>query len=172
MLQAVQRLLAQRASNTATAFAISRTLGFDVNPNAVNWVLSHTDQRPSNAYDVAYLIASSRRITKAMSSGNSLATAAAPEVQYNKQHKEANAVRNDAIKQTKSQGTIVGWYAHYDSKTSPACRLANGNNFDAMEGTVIGYPGSVHPHCRCFAGPAHPNGQWVDDVLQANPVGV
>jgi SPP1 gp7 family putative phage head morphogenesis protein len=140
-----------------------------VNPEAVKWVLDHTNQRSSNPYHVSFLISSARRITEKMQMNKPFEKA---ETTYDKQHHNANDVRQKAFKQAKSQGTIVGWYAHYDSKTSPACRLANGNNFDAMQGTVIGYPGSVHPHCRCFAGPPHPNGRWVDDILNATPVGV
>ena len=44
-----------------------------------------------------------------------------------------------------------------DARTSQGCRDANGKSFYADHPPVIegspAYPGSVHPHCRCFAGP-------------------
>ena len=176
MIEAVQRLLAQKSSNSATSFAVARVLGYDVAPQAVNWMLNNSDQRPANPYDVAFLIASARRITAAMSKGKTPTQAGAVEKTYIGQHDDANDARDQSLLSAQQQmirgGPTVGWYAHYDKKTSPACRLASGNNFDAMEGTVIGYPGSVHPHCRCSVGPPHPNGGWVNDILQATPVSV
>jgi hypothetical protein len=172
----VQQLLSQKASNSATAFAIAKKLGFRASPQALLWMLNNTKQRPNNPYDVAFLINASRRITESMTKGKTADEAGKVQRAYNKQHVVANRVRNEQIQKAKTvsdkHGPLVGWYAQFDSKTSPACRLANGNNFDAMAGTVIGYPGSVHPHCRCRVGPPFPNGQMVDDVLQANPVGV
>jgi hypothetical protein len=176
VIEAIQRLLAQKASNTATSFAIANKLGYRASPQSLLWMLNHTTQRPTNPYDVAFLISSARRITEAMTKGKTADEAGKVEQSYDKMHTKANQVRTQSLQQTEKvmlrNGPLVGWYAHYDSKTSPACRLANGHNFDAMQGTVIGYPGSVHPHCRCYAGPPHANGQMVDDVLQANPVGV
>jgi len=172
----IQRLLAQKASNSATAFAMAKRLGFRASPQSLLWMLNNTTQRPSNPYDVAFLINAARRITDQMAKGKTVDEAGQVQKSYNKQHVVANRVRNQTMQEAEKamvrHGPLVGWYAHYDTKTSPACRIANGNNFDAMVGTVIGYPGSVHPHCRCKVGPPFPNGQMVDDVLQANPVGV
>src|ERR1017187_8172860 len=53
-------------------------------------------------------------------------------------------------------GDLLGWNAMDDAKTSAECRAADGKNYHASAMPVIGYPGSVHPHCRCYPGPAHP----------------
>lgn len=48
-------------------------------------------------------------------------------------------------------GDLLGWLAVMnDRKTSPECRAASGKNFRASAMPKIGYPGSVHPHCRCM----------------------
>lgn len=49
----------------------------------------------------------------------------------------------------------VGWYAVLDDRTSPECRAANGKNFYADRMPEIGYPGAVHPSCRCRPGRPH-----------------
>lgn len=65
----------------------------------------------------------------------------------------------------KKHGELLGWYAKLDDRTSGECRAADGRNFKAFTPPVIGYPGSVHPHCRCVPGPPHPGGKMVDDSL-------
>ena len=54
-------------------------------------------------------------------------------------------------------GDLLGWNTVIDARTSQGCRDANGKSFYADHPPVIegspAYPGSVHPHCRCFAGP-------------------
>jgi hypothetical protein len=53
-------------------------------------------------------------------------------------------------------GPLLGWYARMDARTSAACRYANGHNFRADRMPAIGYPGMVHPVCRCLPGPPIP----------------
>jgi uncharacterized protein with gpF-like domain len=53
-------------------------------------------------------------------------------------------------------GLLLGWNTVIDSHTSPECLAANGHNFRADHMPKIGYPGAVHPHCRCYAGPPRP----------------
>lgn len=53
-------------------------------------------------------------------------------------------------------GDLLSWNTVLDGKTSAECRAADGKNFHASAMPVIGYPGSVHPHCRCFPGPPRP----------------
>ncbi len=52
-----------------------------------------------------------------------------------------------------SRVPLLGWRTVIDFKTTPACRWANGRNFRADQLPIIGVPGSVHPRCRCTAGP-------------------
>jgi hypothetical protein len=47
-------------------------------------------------------------------------------------------------------GGILGWHAEMDARTSAECRRANGKNFLAAYAPLIGYPGAVHPRCRCY----------------------
>jgi len=53
-------------------------------------------------------------------------------------------------------GLLLGWNTVRDSRTSRECLLADGRNFRADQMPKIGYPGMVHPHCRCYAGPPRP----------------
>jgi F like protein len=53
-------------------------------------------------------------------------------------------------------GDLLSWNAVLDGKTSAECRAADGKNYHASVMPAIGYPGSVHPHCRCYPGPARP----------------
>jgi hypothetical protein len=172
LVKAASKLMQVKASIKSTAAAIAKLMGFRVEPTAVEQMLSQNPS-PTNPYDVAFALTGARRLSDKASTGRSFSEAASAEQSYNVQHEAANKVRAEAIVAAKQQksltGPLVGWYAHSDVKTSPACRLANGHNFDALRGTLIGYPGSVHPHCRCEVGPPHPDGQFVDDVIQANP---
>lgn len=56
-------------------------------------------------------------------------------------------------------GRLVGWHATVDAMTSKECLAANGKNFYAGHMPVIGYPGAVHPRCRCQPGRPFPGGQ-------------
>jgi hypothetical protein len=60
-------------------------------------------------------------------------------------------------------GDMLGWYARMDERTSAECRAADHRNFSALQPPVIGFPGSVHPHCRCIPGPPIPGAKLVDD---------
>jgi len=51
---------------------------------------------------------------------------------------------------------LLGWRAVLDDRTTAECRDAHGKNFRADKMPAIGWPGSVHVHCRCSAGPAIP----------------
>lgn len=54
-----------------------------------------------------------------------------------------------------SYGPLLGWYTVRDSRTSAECMAADGRNFSPEAMPRIGWPGAVHPHCRCYPGPAH-----------------
>jgi hypothetical protein len=53
-------------------------------------------------------------------------------------------------------GDLLGWNTVIDGHTSAECRAADGKNFYVSHVPLIGFPGAVHPNCRCFPGPAHP----------------
>jgi SPP1 gp7 family putative phage head morphogenesis protein len=60
-----------------------------------------------------------------------------------------------------SYGDLLGWWSVRDKKTSPECRAAHGKNFLVTDMPYIGFPGAVHPHCRCIAVPPWPGGRML-----------
>jgi hypothetical protein len=58
-------------------------------------------------------------------------------------------------------GRLLGWHTVLDKRTSAECRQANGKNFLVDHMPVIGYPGGVHPHCRCYPGRPWPGGRML-----------
>jgi len=55
-------------------------------------------------------------------------------------------------------GRMLGWHTVRDAKTSKECLAADGKNFYADHVPLIGYPGAVHPNCRCQPGAPFPHG--------------
>lgn len=111
-----------------------------------------------------YVLASAERLEVARKMGN-LPQAKKAEQRYFNQHVEAVANRKAsaaAVDKARSRyGDELGWYAILDSRTSPECKEANGKNFSASRIPPIGYPGSVHPHCRCRPGRKHATSKTV-----------
>jgi hypothetical protein len=48
-------------------------------------------------------------------------------------------------------GDLLRWNTVLDSRTSPECRAMDGRLFRASRMPAIGFPGAVHPSCRCYA---------------------
>lgn len=75
------------------------------------------------------------------------------ERRYFKAHQDAQARRRVVSEQVDAAanryGPLLGWRAQMDERTTGECRNANGRNFRADHRPAIGYPGTVHPHCRC-----------------------
>lgn len=117
-----------------------------------------------------FTVAAARRIdadlTAARSQGRSqlraLADAVQRERRYYAQHLMAIWVRMQAGAQADSAamqyGRLLGWHTVRDRRTSPECLAANGKNFYVEHMPVIGYPGAVHPNCRCRPGEPFPRG--------------
>ena len=105
-------------------------------------------------------------VTQAHSRGESMTRALADAVRlerrYYAQHLIAIWGRQKAGAQVDSAamtyGRLLGWHTVRDKKTSPECLAADGKNFYADHMPVIGYPGTVHPHCRCLPGTPFPRG--------------
>lgn len=89
-----------------------------------------------------------------------LDAAVARERRYLAQHAEAIWGRAQAGARVDSAaslyGPLLGWNTVLDRHTSAECKAADGKNFRADQVPLIGYPGSAHPHCRCYPGPPHP----------------
>lgn len=110
-------------------------------------------------YRAAFIAHSARRVAERVKAGGTLATALETERRYFQQHQIAMKKRVAAAtaidKIAGSTRRKVGWYATLDSRTSPECRAAHGKNFFADRMPSIGYPGAVHPSCRCKPGKPH-----------------
>lgn len=119
-------------------------------------------------YRAAYILAASRRVQDASAQGRSRDQALVDEQRWFNLHMEAQAKRRKAAaavdRAARRHGAILGWYAVLDNRTSPECREANGKNFNVAVRPAIGYPGSVHPHCRCKAGKQHATSATVYSV--------
>lgn len=121
----------------------------------------------------AFVLAAARRIgadlTAARSRGQSipgtLAQAIKRERRFYAQHLIATWQRSQAGAQVDGEamtrGLLLGWHAVHDTRISAECRQADGKNFYADHMPLIGYPGAVHPHCRCRAGAPFPGARLV-----------
>lgn len=141
------------------------------------------NQRIQNAYRRAtYMTQAALRMSTALSTPGSPDTrtdavrkAWAAEVRYMQSHLQAQARRNLAAKQVgavwRAQGKpqLLGWKAKMDARTTAECRAANGRNFDPRKIPVIGYPGTVHPHCRCVPTKAFDTTLRVEDLWVGMP---
>lgn len=125
-------------------------------------------QKTEALFRAAYVLAASRRVRAALKAGRSARAAMVPEQRYFEQHLQAMQKRKDAATTTDRlagrYGAKLGWHATLDSSTSPECRQANGRNFNVGERPAIGYPGSVHPSCRCKPGRPFSTALTVYDV--------
>jgi hypothetical protein len=115
-------------------------------------------------YVVAAVLRLHREVDGAVSRGENPLTALLAGVErerrYYALHLLAGWNRMDAAARVDTAvmqvGLLLGWNTVIDSHTSPECLAANGHNFRADHMPKIGYPGAVHPHCRCYAGPPRP----------------
>lgn len=117
-------------------------------------------QRRQNAFRrAAYVMTAARRMSTAIQTGDPdrVQTAWKLELNYLGSHLQANHKRNQAaIALAKKwhqmgQPDLLGWLSRRDSRTTKECRAADGRNFDPKSIPPIGYPGAVHPNCRCTA---------------------
>lgn len=130
------------------------------------------------SYRAAYLVHAAQRMQQAANRGADVAAAVAAETPFYRMHLHASVNRRDSAAKVdvlaKRAGGLLGWKAVMDSRTSLECRLADGHNFRVSDPPVIGYPGAVHPHCRCKPVPPFAGADLVDNVLaaQRQPIAV
>jgi len=127
-------------------------------------------------YRAAYIANAAHRMQKAMNEGASPEEALRRESTYYKAHEHARKGRLEAVSQVQTaarhwgegneRGTLVGWYLDPLLHNESECIAANGHNFYAEEGTIIGLPGSVHNNCGCYAGPPWEGASLVNDALR------
>lgn len=113
----------------------------------------------------AYVVNAARRVQAQVDAGVPRELAVEKERRIYWQHRAASdrrlvvAVRIDTAANT--FGNELGWYAVVDGRTDSKCKQANGGNFSALRMPQIGWPGTVHPRCRCTPGPPHPGGKML-----------
>lgn len=127
-------------------------------------------------YRAAYIANAAHRMQRDMNQGATEAQALNREAPYYRAHENARKGRLEAVAQVQTaarhwgmhdgRGTLLGWYLDPLLKNEVECITANGHNFYAEEGTVIGLPGAVHNNCGCYAGTPHWGAQLVNDVMR------
>lgn len=121
-----------------------------------------------------FLLAAARRVTRQIGvdpSRETLTKALRAEQRFWRQHREASAKRTRAAAVADSAadqhgvptktGTVLGWAAEMDERTTAECRAANGKNWLVERPPRIGIPGTVHVHCRCRPVPPYRTKQLV-----------
>lgn len=184
---AIARVLAQQAPKSATADALAQLTS--TNPRLVRQLLAtrgvaeliRRSQQPvrgntgpvtqdnnheaNSRYAATYLASALERLRKGGQD------AMRREKTYLAAHvaaqKKRDIARVQSQRQARKSGRLIGWYTSEDDKTTPDCRAADGCNFYANQGTVIGFPGAAHPNCRCRPGPPHEGGRMVNEAVRA-----
>jgi len=129
-------------------------------------------------YRAAYILAAAERLMASMASTRShnggridgLRDALTLERRYWHQHLGALARRAKAAAEVDQAaaawGVLLGWYLGQAENHTPECIAANGHNFRADHRPAIGWPGTVHNGCSCYAGPPFANSVSVDRVTR------
>jgi len=132
------------------------------------------------AWRAMYLVAAADRLALAGGLGASpkQAAAQAQEARYFLRHLEAEdrRMRSAALQDTAAllnadretpstdRAELLNWRAVMDDRTTFECRMADGKNFRADKMPLVGWPGAVHVHCRCSAGPEVPGAPLLPSV--------
>jgi len=127
--------------------------------------------RMNAARRAQYVVAATKRIQAAVAEARAkgvpedeaFAAALAQEQRYYELHLDAMQNRADAAATTdlaaRKYGDLLGWLAKKDDRTSAECFAASGKNYYASHMPDIGFPGAVHPSCRCRPVAAWPGGK-------------
>jgi SPP1 gp7 family putative phage head morphogenesis protein len=139
---------------TAAAMAAWKLLAATLTPEDQHGPAGRAIASMESSYRAAYLVNASRRIMVSLKTGD-LKRALSAEAGYFKMHLQATAKRKAVGKQVDAQvaihGKTLGWKAVMDTRTSAECAAMDGENFSVDDPPVIGWPGTVHLHCRCKA---------------------
>lgn len=121
-----------------------------------------------HVYRAAYLVAAAERIQSRIDQGMTLRQGVVAERPLLRAHRAAAVNRRRSADlvdyAAKVHGPLLGWKARIDDHTSAECARANGRNFWVTDRPFIGWPGAVHPHCRCQAVAPFAGAALVDDV--------
>jgi len=164
-LLSTSALVAWKTSRAAMRAALEIVMAMPPEQTGVTGSATISASRTNLIRRAQFALAAARRLTRDMVEARSrgeglkqaLAAGMARERRYFSQHRDAIWQRAQAAQQVDmaawSYGDLLGWNTVLDARTSADCRAANGKNFYASSVPLIGYPGSVHPHCRCYPGP-------------------
>lgn len=152
--------LPKAAVTTAVRVAMSAPIGDATPPGAPIGGSGITTARLERTFRATFLYGSAKRIARQMREGKQPLEIIRVERAYFARHLEAQGKRRAAARAVDraaaSHGPVLGWYAKMDHRTTAECRWANGKNFEVGKRPPVGYPGTVHPNCRCKPGPPHP----------------
>lgn len=147
----------------ALTIATSRPIRYSVTVIA-SATASAESQSLESHYRALYVLNAARRLESAKDP----AAALEAEKRFFNQHIAAVGKRRESAttvdKAQHRYGDLLGWHAKMDNRTSAECRAANGKNFNATKMPDIGYPGAVHPFCRCKPGKAFVTSQTVYSI--------
>ena len=182
LIRALLRRRAERIGQAEMLAALTVVMAMPPELLGVTGSATIAMSRANTLRRAQFALAAARRLTadvrtarsRGQNIGQALAAGIARERRYFGQH--LNAIRNrmQAAMNTDiaswSYGDLLGWNTVQDSRTSPECRAADGMNFYASSPPLIGYPGAVHPHCRCYPGPAHVGGRMLPSAGEPQKV--
>jgi hypothetical protein len=142
----------------ALTVAVDVVMGMPPDRTGVSGAATHAISRLNLMRRAQFLVSSARRVTTDLRDGRSrgesissiLSESLTRERRYYGQHLNAIWNRMEAAARVDSTAMLYGTVL--DSHTSADCRAADRHNFYADSVPVIGYPGMVHPHCRCWPG--------------------
>lgn len=136
--------------------------------------LARAAARQELYFRAAYFLRACIRIQADLNAGMTIVAAIQREGRYQQQHEQARQQRQAAMKaviaSAATYGNILGWYLNPLLHNEPECKAASGHNFDALKGTIIGYPGTVHTGCGCYPGEPHYGAGSVDDAVKPHVV--
>lgn len=174
VMAAVTPLLrAHRIPPPAMRGAVSVVMSMPPERTGVSGPASIATSRQNLLRRAQFVLAAAHRITAALTTARSdgvslrqaLSDSVSRERRYYGQHLEAMWNRAAAAAQVdsaaSSYGSLLGWNTVRDSHTSAECRAASGANFSTEAMPLIGWPGAVHPHCRCYPGPPRPGARML-----------
>lgn len=122
-------------------------------------------------YRAAFIVQSARRIQSKLDGPKPVKAILADESLMYRRHEDAKKSRMSVaakIQRASNEfGDLLGWYLNPLLNNEEECRAANGHNFYASQGTIIGFPGSVHPNCGCVAGPPIEGAGMVNDAVKS-----
>jgi SPP1 gp7 family putative phage head morphogenesis protein len=99
-----------------------------------------------------YLLRSAQRMSRSLTNGVDSVTAIRAERPNLDRSTEAARRRDRAAVAVDAAAEIspwIEWVSIMDGNTTPDCRAMNGKIFTLDEPPAIGFPGAVHPACRC-----------------------